>query len=88
MIRWNPFATSDRSAPLTPRFRSALIRRLRQWFRSWPHRKFQNRIWLHTALLVGTIGSTWLVAGWLYAATIIAHSRRARTRPLLRVPLL
>jgi membrane-associated protease RseP (regulator of RpoE activity) len=39
---------------------------------SWPRRKFQNRIWLHTALLVGTIGSTWLVAGWLYAATIIA----------------
>jgi membrane-associated protease RseP (regulator of RpoE activity) len=37
-----------------------------------PRRKFQNRIWLHTALLVGTIGSTWLVAGWLYAATIIA----------------
>ena len=35
-------------------------------------RKFQNRVWLHTTLLALTIGSTWLVAGWLYAVTIIA----------------
>ena len=40
---------------------------------SWPpRRKFQNRVWLHTALLAATIGTTWLVAGWTYAATVIA----------------
>ena len=39
---------------------------------SWPRRKFQNRVWLHTSLLFATIGSTWLVAGWQYAATVIA----------------
>jgi membrane-associated protease RseP (regulator of RpoE activity) len=38
----------------------------------WPHRKFQDRLWLHAALLLATIGSTWLVAGWSYAATVIA----------------
>jgi membrane-associated protease RseP (regulator of RpoE activity) len=37
-----------------------------------PRRKFQNRVWLHLALLVATIASTWLAAGWTYAATVIA----------------
>jgi membrane-associated protease RseP (regulator of RpoE activity) len=36
-----------------------------------PRRKFQNRIWLHAALFLATIGSTWLVGGWTYAATVI-----------------
>jgi membrane-associated protease RseP (regulator of RpoE activity) len=39
---------------------------------SWPRRKFQNRIWLHTALLIATIASTYLIAGWSYALTVIA----------------
>ena len=38
----------------------------------WPRRKFQNRLWLHTALLLATIGSTWSVGGWSYAVTVIA----------------
>jgi membrane-associated protease RseP (regulator of RpoE activity) len=38
----------------------------------WPRRKFQNRVWLHAALLLATIGSTYLVAGWSYALTVIA----------------
>jgi len=38
----------------------------------WPRRKFHNRVWLHTALLLATIWSTWLVAGWSYAVTVIA----------------
>jgi membrane-associated protease RseP (regulator of RpoE activity) len=41
---------------------------------SWtPRRKFQNRVWLHTTLLLATILSTWAVTGsWTYAATVIA----------------
>jgi membrane-associated protease RseP (regulator of RpoE activity) len=39
---------------------------------SWRRRKFHNRLWLHAALLLATIGSTWLVAGWSYAVTVIA----------------
>jgi membrane-associated protease RseP (regulator of RpoE activity) len=43
-----------------------------------PRRKFQNRVWLHTLLLLLTIASTWFSgsiwfgAGWAYPATIIA----------------
>jgi membrane-associated protease RseP (regulator of RpoE activity) len=36
-----------------------------------PRRKFQNRVWLHTLLLLLTFGSTWLVAGPAYAVTVI-----------------
>ncbi len=42
-----------------------------------PRRKFQNRVWIHVALLLGTMGSTWFMGtlffgnGWAYAATII-----------------
>jgi membrane-associated protease RseP (regulator of RpoE activity) len=40
---------------------------------AWPaRRKFQNRVWLHTCLLLATVGSTWLVAGWTYALTVVA----------------
>jgi membrane-associated protease RseP (regulator of RpoE activity) len=37
-----------------------------------PRRKFQNRVWLHTLLLLATFGSTWLVAGPAYAVTVIS----------------
>ena len=36
-----------------------------------PRRKFQNRVWLHTFLLLATFASTWLVAGPAYAVTVI-----------------
>ena len=45
---------------------------------AWPpRRKFQNRLWLHAALLLATIGSTWVMGtiffgnGWAYAITVI-----------------
>jgi len=45
---------------------------------SWPpRRKFQNRLWLHAALLLATIGSTWVMGttffgnGWAYAITVL-----------------
>ena len=48
-------------------------------FPAWPsRRKFQNRLWLHAALLLATIGSTWIMGtiffgnGWAYAVTVIA----------------
>ena len=37
-----------------------------------PRPKFQDRRWLHALLFVLTIGSTWLVHGWAYSATILA----------------
>ena len=37
-----------------------------------PRRKFQNRLWIHTLLLLATIGSTALVGGWAYCATVLA----------------
>ena len=37
-----------------------------------PPPKFQDRRWLHALLFVLTIGSTTLVQGWAYSATIIA----------------
>jgi membrane-associated protease RseP (regulator of RpoE activity) len=37
-----------------------------------PPLKFQDRRWLHALLFVLTIGSTALVGGWAYSATILA----------------
>lgn len=37
-----------------------------------PRPKFQDRRWLHALLFLLTIGSTWLVGGWAYSATILA----------------
>jgi membrane-associated protease RseP (regulator of RpoE activity) len=37
-----------------------------------PPPKFQDRRWLHALLFLLTIGSTWLVGGWAYSATILA----------------
>ena len=37
-----------------------------------PPQKFQDRRWLHALLFVLTIGSTVLVGGWAYSATILA----------------
>ena len=37
-----------------------------------PRPKFQDRRWLHALLLLLTIGSTALVDGWAYSATILA----------------
>jgi membrane-associated protease RseP (regulator of RpoE activity) len=37
-----------------------------------PPRKFQDRRWLHAVLFLLTIGSTALVGGWAYSATILA----------------
>jgi membrane-associated protease RseP (regulator of RpoE activity) len=37
-----------------------------------PPLKFQDRRWLHALLFLLTVGSTWLVGGWAYSATILA----------------
>jgi len=37
-----------------------------------PRKKFQDRVWLHVMLFVLTVGSTVLVGGWEYSATILA----------------
>jgi membrane-associated protease RseP (regulator of RpoE activity) len=37
-----------------------------------PRPKFQNRVWIHTVLLLATIGSTTLAGGWAYCATVLA----------------
>ncbi len=37
-----------------------------------PRPKFRNRLWLHVFLFVLTVGSTWLVAGWMYSLTVLA----------------
>ncbi len=37
-----------------------------------PRPKFQDRVWLHVLLFVLTVGTTWLVGGLAYSATILA----------------
>lgn len=37
-----------------------------------PRPKYQDRIWLHLLLFLVTVGSTWLIGGWTYSATILA----------------
>jgi len=37
-----------------------------------PPRKFQDRRWLHALLFLLTVGSTAMVGGWAYSATILA----------------
>jgi membrane-associated protease RseP (regulator of RpoE activity) len=37
-----------------------------------PHPKFQDRVWLHVTLFALTVGTTCLVQGWAYSATILA----------------
>ena len=36
-----------------------------------PRPKFQDRVWLHALLFLLTVGTTWLVNGWAYSATIL-----------------
>ena len=36
-----------------------------------PRRKFQNRTGLHLFLFLATVGSTWLIGGWAYSATVL-----------------
>jgi membrane-associated protease RseP (regulator of RpoE activity) len=37
-----------------------------------PRQKFQNRVWIHTALLLATIASTASIGGWAYCVTVLA----------------
>jgi membrane-associated protease RseP (regulator of RpoE activity) len=55
-----PLPEADTNGVLTPPY-------------EWRRRpKFQDRVWLHVALFVLTVSSTWLVQGWPYSVTILA----------------